>query len=104
MIKEIKNNNFEAVKKAAVAVVDFNATWCGPCRMLAPIFEELSGEMAGTEFFACDVDENSDLAAQCGIMSIPAVGVFKNGEFVDMTIGFKPKEQMRAFIEAASSK
>ena len=102
MIKEIKNNDFAAVKNAAVAVVDFNATWCGPCRMLAPVIEELSGEMAGTEFFACDVDENGDLAAEFGIMSIPAVGVFKNGELVKMNVGFKPKEQMKAFIEAAS--
>lgn len=103
MIKEIKNNDFEAVKNAAVAVVDFNATWCGPCRMLAPVFEELSGEMAGAEFFACDVDENSDIAAECGIMSIPAVGVFKNGKLMQMNVGFKPKEQLRAFIESASN-
>ena len=102
MIKEIKNNDLEAVKNAAVAVVDFNATWCGPCRMLAPVIEELAEEMSGTEFFACDVDENGDLAAQFGIMSIPAVGVFKNGKLANISIGFKPKAQMKSFIEEAS--
>ncbi len=101
MINEINNNNFDAVIAAGAAVVDFNATWCGPCRMLEPVLEELSDEMGGVQFFSCDVDENGELAAQFGIMSIPAVGVFKNGELVKMSVGFKPKAQMAAFIGAA---
>ncbi|MCR5121794.1 MAG: thioredoxin [Ruminococcus sp.] len=101
MINEINNNNFDAVIAAGTAVVDFNATWCGPCRMLEPVLEELSGEMKGVSFFSCDVDENGELAAEFGIMSIPAVGVFKNGKLVNMSVGFKPKPQLAAFIGAA---
>lgn len=98
MIREIQNNNFDAVKNAPFAVVDFNATWCGPCRMLGPILDELSDELDDVEFFACDVDDNGDLAIAFGIQSIPAVGVFKNGKLVDMSVGFKPKAAMEHFI------
>ena len=100
MVKEITGNNFEAVKNAETAVVDFNATWCGPCRMLAPILEELADEMDDVDFFACDVDENVDLARAFGIQNIPAVGLFKNGKLVDMSVGFKPKAVMQQFISA----
>ncbi|MBQ8136048.1 MAG: thioredoxin, partial [Clostridia bacterium] len=68
MIKEILNNDMDAALKEGVAVVDFNATWCGPCRMLGPVLEELSEEMAGkVAFYGCDVDENSELAGQYGV-------------------------------------
>ncbi len=98
MVREITNNNFDAVRNAPFAVVDFNATWCGPCRMLGPIIDELSDEMDDVEFFSCDVDDNGDLALVFGIQSIPAVGVFKNGKLVDMSVGFKPKAAMEHFI------
>lgn len=101
MIKEIKNNDFNAVETAKTAIVDFNATWCGPCRMLAPILEELSEEYSDISFYACDVDENGMLAMKYGIQSIPAVGVFKNGKLVNMSVGFRPKEAMKALIESA---
>jgi len=100
MVKEIKNNAFDPVTTAEIAVVDFNATWCGPCRMLAPILEELSDEMDKVAFFACDVDENEELARTYGIRNIPAVGLFKNGKLIDMSIGFKPKTAMQQFISA----
>jgi thioredoxin 1 len=98
MVNEITNNNFDAVKNAATAVVDFNATWCGPCRMLAPVIEELSEELKDVEFFACDVDDNGALAQAFGIQSIPAVGLFKNGRLVEMSVGFKPKSAIKQFI------
>ena len=98
MVKTIENNDFEAVKGSAFAVVDFNATWCGPCRMLAPIIDSLAEEMDDAEFFACDVDENDALAAEFGIQSIPAVGIFKNGELIDMMVGFRPKDAMKSYI------
>ncbi|MCR5718551.1 MAG: thioredoxin [Oscillospiraceae bacterium] len=102
MVKEIKDNNFEAVNNAKLAVVDFNADWCGPCKMLAPIIEELADEMDDVEFFACNVDDNMKLAQEFGIMSIPAVGVFKNGKLVDMSVGYKPKGSLELFISANS--
>lgn len=100
MVREIINNDFEAVKGVKLAVVDFNATWCGPCRMLDPIIEELSDEMDDAEFFSCDVDDNGELAQAFGIQSIPAVGVFKEGKLVDMSVGFKPKAAMESFISS----
>jgi thioredoxin 1 len=100
MVNEIRDNNFEEVKNSGLAVVDFNAVWCGPCRMLAPIIHELADEMDDVSFFACDVDENGDLAMNFGIQNIPAVGIFKDGKLVDMSIGFKPKEAMKAFINS----
>lgn len=99
MITTVTNNDLSAAKAAPVAVVDFNATWCGPCKMLAPVMEDLSEEMAGqVQFFACDVDDNPALAQQFGISSIPAIAVLKNGEMVDGTVGFQPKPGMEAFI------
>lgn len=100
MIKEIKNNNFDEVSNNSIAIVDFNATWCGPCRMLAPILEELSEECDDVNFYACDVDENGDLAMKFNIQSIPAVGVFKNGQLVEMSVGFKPKDALKQLIES----
>jgi thioredoxin 1 len=100
MVNEIRNNNIEDVKNTNLAVIDFNATWCGPCRMLAPIIDELSEEMGDYKFFACDVDENGDLAQMFGIQSIPAVGVFKDGKLVDMVVGFRPKDAMKSFISS----
>ena len=101
MITEIKNNDFQAVEKEKLAVVDFNATWCGPCRMLAPIIEELSEEYDDVEFFACDVDDNGALAMKFGIQSIPAVGFFKEGKLVNMAVGFRPKAAMKSLIDEA---
>ena len=101
MVKVIRRNEFEDVKKAGVAVVDFSATWCNPCRMLAPVMEELSGEYAGeVEFFNCDVDENGDLASDYGITSIPAIIIFKEGKATAKTVGFQPKANMKSFIDA----
>ena len=99
MITEIKNNDLGNAKTDAVAVLDFNATWCGPCQMLKPVLEELSTEMAGVSFYGIDTDENSALAQQFGIMNIPAVVVLKNGVQADMNVGFVPKPQLQAFIE-----
>ena len=100
MVKEIRNNDLQQVEKAKVAVVDFNATWCGPCRMLAPIIDELSEEYDDVDFYACDVDNNGALAMRFGIQSIPAVGVFKNGKLVKMVVGFRPKDAMKSLIDS----
>lgn len=100
MVKKIANNDMSEVKSCKVAVVDFSATWCGPCQMLAPVMEELSEELAGkVEIFNVDVDENPDVAEEFNIMNIPAVAVIKDGEKVDMAVGFQPKAAMQAFIE-----
>ncbi len=100
MITKIENEKFDEVLAAEYALVDFSAVWCGPCRMLAPIIEELSDELDGkVGFFNADVDDNIGLAQTYGISSIPALILFKNGKPVDSMIGFRPKEDIRSFIE-----
>ena len=99
-VMKIDSPQFQDSIKSGVAVVDFNATWCGPCKMLAPVLEALSEEMAGkASFYAMDVDDNPDIAQQFGIASIPYVAVFKDGQKVDEQVGFVPKPQLQAFVE-----
>ncbi|MCR4594697.1 MAG: thioredoxin [Clostridiales bacterium] len=101
MVKVIENGNFEEVLNSKLAVVDFSAVWCGPCKMVAPIVEELSDEMDGiADFYNVDVDENQELAVKYQIASIPAIAVFKNGELADMSVGFRPKDDLKKFIES----
>jgi thioredoxin 1 len=87
----------ESVKKYQMVVIDCWAPWCGPCRMIHPIVEELAKEMQGKIVFGkLNVDENRATAAQFGIMSIPSLLVFKNGELVDRIVGAMPKEMLMA--------
>ena len=78
MVQEVHHNDLTAALAAPVAVLDFNATWCGPCKMLGPVLEEVSNEMADkAAFFGIDCDENPQLAAQFGVSSIPCLVVLK---------------------------
>ena len=101
MVKKISEKEFAEVREKEVAVIDFSATWCGPCKMLAPVLEEVSEELAGSvAFYNIDVDENPDLAQQYNITSIPALVVLKNGDKQDVQVGFQPKEAIFSFIES----
>ena len=92
MVQEVHHNDLTAALAAPVAVLDFNATWCGPCKMLGPVLEEVSNEMADkAAFFGIDCDENPQLAAQFGVSSIPCLVVVKNGKMVTQQGGFQPK-------------
>jgi len=87
----------ENVRKYQMVVIDCWAPWCGPCRMIHPIVEELAKEMQGKIVFGkLNVDENQATATKFGIMSIPSLLVFKNGELVDRIIGAMPKEMLMA--------
>ena len=89
----------ELITKYPLVLVDFWASWCGPCMMIAPIIEELAKEYAGKVVFAkVDVDRNRRLAMRFGIMSIPTLILFKNGEPVDMMIGAQPKPMIEQMI------
>ncbi len=100
MVKVIGADQFDEVKNADVAVVDFSATWCGPCKMMAPVLEEISGEYEGkVAFFNMDVDENQEIAASYGINSIPNLILFKKGEKASDSVGFKPGEALKAWID-----
>ena len=82
-----------------VVLVDFYATWCGPCRMLAPILEEISEDRSNIKIVEIDVDNANELAKKYGIMSIPTLLLFKNGKLVKRQTGFLPKEQLLDWIE-----
>ena len=101
MIKEVTDSKFneEVIKADQVVVVDFWASWCGPCKMLSPVLEELSEELVGKANFAkVNVDENPVLSQTYKISSIPTVLIFKNGEAVDTMVGFRPKQDIKNTI------
>ena len=101
MVQNFDTAAFKAAMEAKkTLVVDFYADWCGPCRMLAPVIDDLSEEFAGqAQFVKINVDDNPDLAREYSIMSIPCVMVFKGGSLADKNLGFVPKAAMKAFIE-----
>ena len=101
MVKKINEQEFEdVVVKDDVAVVDFSATWCGPCRMLAPVLEEVSDELAGkANFYNMDVDECMATTTIFGISSVPTVIMLKKGKVVDQFVGFQPGPAVKKWIE-----
>ena len=79
--------------------VDFWAPWCGPCRMVGRFIDELAEEMPNVKFVKIDIDKNTEVAAKLGVMSIPNMIVFKDGNIVNRQIGGLPKNELKAFIE-----
>ncbi len=104
---DITNDNFvKEVEKSEIPVlVDFWAPWCGPCKLMGPVFEELSHEYAGKiEFAKLNVDDNQDIASKFGVSSIPTLIMFKKGHEVDRLVGFAPKPYMKAKIAELAKK
>ncbi len=94
MAFEVNDNNFEEIvlKSDKTVIVDFWAEWCGPCRMITPIIEQIGTEYSGRVFVAkCDVDENPGVTLKFGIRNIPTVLFFKDGKVVDKQVGAVPK-------------
>lgn len=102
MLMHINASEFEkeVLNEEGIIVVDFWATWCGPCKMIAPIIEELDEEMSNVKFVKVDVDKNPEIAGEYKIVSIPTLKIFKGGKVVNTLVGFKPKEALKADIEA----
>jgi len=99
----INDGNFNQVVLQAKtpALVDFWAEWCGPCRLVAPLVEELAGEYEGRiGFFKLDVDQNPKTAQKYGIMSIPTLLIFKEGQPVSHIVGFRPKDELKRNLDA----
>lgn len=97
----VNKSEFETlISNEDVVLVDFFATWCGPCKMLGPVLEELAPKFAGkATFVKVDVDQESDLAMRFGIMSVPTMLLFKNGQLVKTLQGFQPAPQLEAVLQ-----
>ncbi|PTL39905.1 MAG: thioredoxin [Alkalicoccus sp.] len=94
-IVNVTDQNFGSETSDGVVLADFWAPWCGPCKMIAPVLEDLDGDMGDkVKIVKLDVDENQETASKYGVMSIPTLLVMKNGEVVDQIVGFKPKEEL----------
>lgn len=100
----IDDTNFDQVvlKAKTPVLVDFWAAWCGPCRMVAPVVEELANEYEGkVSFGKVDVDQHPGLASKFGIMSIPSLILFKGGKPISNLVGFRPKDELKRSLDAA---
>jgi thioredoxin 1 len=103
-VREISDTNFEsdALKSDLPVLVDFWAPWCGPCRMVAPVVQELSEEYSGKmNFFKMNTDENPQVPTKFGIRSIPTLLIFKGGELKGTIVGYRPKSDLKKRIEEA---
>ena len=97
MVKEINKDNFKESLKGK-CVVDFFATWCPPCRMIAPIFEELSEEMTDVSFYKVNIDENSNLAVENDVTHVPTLIVFEDEVPTNRVTGYIDKDKLKEFI------
>lgn len=100
MAVAVTKDNFNSTVSEGVSLLDFWAPWCGPCKMQTPIIDELSEELKGQATIAkVNVDEEPELASQFGVMSIPTLIVFKNGQPVDKLVGLQSKESLKTKIQ-----
>ena len=101
-VQHITDAEFTNTVAQGVTLVDFWAPWCGPCKMIAPILDELAGELGGkARIVKINVDENPLVAGQFGVMSIPTLLLFKDGQKIDQKIGGQAKPVLKTFIEQA---
>ena len=99
-VLKINKDNFELVKNSEKPVlIDFFAEWCGPCRMVSPIVDEIASEKDDVLVGKVNVDEEPELAAEFGVSSIPMLVVVKNGEIVNQSVGARPKQQILAMLD-----
>ena len=99
-VVKLNKGNFDIVKESGkLVLIDFYADWCGPCRMLSPIVEEIADEHSDLLVCKVNVDEEPELAGSYGVTSIPMLVVMKNGEIVKQSVGAKPKQQILAMLD-----
>ncbi|MCI8445577.1 MAG: thioredoxin [Bacilli bacterium] len=98
-VMHANEGNFKEMVAGDLVLVDFFATWCGPCKMLGPVLEELDTDRSGINIVKVDIDESRALAQQYGVMSVPTLFLMKNGQVVSQKSGFMPKEMLTSWIE-----
>lgn len=89
----------EVLNQSGVVIVDFYATWCGPCKMLSPVLESIDNEMGNIKVVKVDIDESRRLAMNYGVQSVPTIKIFKDGREVVTKVGFQPKETIENIIQ-----
>lgn len=102
LVKELTDDNFEKEIETGVCLVDFNAIWCGPCRMLTPIIEEIAKEYEGKAKVAkLDIDSEQKTAAKYQVTSVPTIILFKNGEEKERLVGLRDKDEITKIVKSA---
>ena len=99
MVDEITDATFEEETSEGVVLIDFWATWCGPCKMQSPVIDQLSEERQDVNFYKMDVDQNQETARNLGIMAIPTLLIKKDGKIVDRLTGYTPKEKLEQILD-----
>ncbi|MFA6755900.1 MAG: thioredoxin family protein [Bacilli bacterium] len=100
MLIELNNeNDLKELTKKGVSVIDFNATWCGPCKMLKPVIEQVSEEMKDYNFISVDIDKFDSLAAEFNVRAVPTLFVIVDGKVKGNSLGYLPKPSLEAFIK-----
>ena len=101
MAQIIDSNNFDTEIENGIVVVDFFATWCGPCKMLAPVFEDLGNEMKDSaKFVKVDIEQSVEIARKFMVSTVPTMMIFKDGKPVETMVGFMPKPAIKSKVEA----
>ena len=99
MVKQITDKEFDESIKSGKVLVDFYAEWCGPCKMLSPVVDELSEELTDVTFYKLNVDESDEVVRKYNVMSIPTLLVFENGELKNTSVGFKNKDEIKGLLK-----
>lgn len=97
-IIEVNKDNFDEVVGSGLVLADFNADWCGPCRMLKPMLEEIASLRSDAKIVSINIDNEEELAEEYGVSSIPCLVLFKDGKEVSRSIGLKPKEEIESML------
>ena len=99
MVKQITDKEFDEAIKTGKVLVDCYAEWCGPCKMLSPVIDELSEELSDVNFYKLNVDESDEVVRKYSVMSIPTLLIFEAGELKNTSVGFKNKDQVKELLK-----